>query len=44
MRAAKNWGLLPSAWDELSIDDKAEMMAVDEVETAMAVWENEQRD
>ena len=41
MRAAKSWGLPPSIWDELSDEDKAEMMAVEDVERDMAAWEQE---
>jgi len=45
MQTAKAWGKTPSEWNALSADDRAEMMALEEVEGIMAGIESqEQRD
>ena len=42
MKTAKAWGLIPSEWDDLSGDDKAEMMAFEESEDEIAAyWEGQ---
>ena len=44
MRAAKAWQKIPSVWDALSTDDRAEMMALEDVEAMMADYERRQQD
>jgi len=39
MRTAEKWQKTPSEWDELSTDDKAEMMAYTEAEGKMQAVE-----
>ena len=41
MRTAEKWQKTPSEWDELSSDDKAEMMAYTEAEGKMQAVEME---
>ena len=39
LRTAKAWGMSPTAWDELSADDKAEMIVYEEQTAQMAAHE-----
>ncbi len=40
LETAKAWGILPSVWDALSEDDKAQMMAVEQTGAAMRAYED----
>ena len=42
LKAAKAYGLLPSQWDNLDEDDKAWILALDEVESKMQAYEEQQ--
>ena len=42
MKTAKTWGLKPSQWDNASDEDKAQMMAFEEVSATMAAYEDQQ--
>jgi hypothetical protein len=37
---AKAWGKIPSQWDRLSPEDKAEMMALEWAESIMRQWDS----
>ena len=39
MLAAKAWGQTPSGWDSLSVEDRAEMMAIEWAQGVMRSWE-----
>jgi len=39
MLAAKAWGQTPSGWDSLSVEDRAEMMAIEWAQGVMRAWE-----
>ena len=37
---ARAWGRIPSQWDRLSKEDKAEMMALEYAEAIMRQWDS----
>lgn len=42
MKTAKAWRLIPSQWDSASPEDKAQMIAFEDVSATMAAYEDQQ--
>ena len=42
LEVAKEWGLIPSQWDNADIDDRAEMMAFNHVQNLHKVYLHEE--
>ena len=40
LATAKAWGRIPSQWDKLSREDRAEMMAYEWAESIMRQWDS----